>query len=112
MSQTTITTLVVDDSRVIRLPIRPWLSVRFSQPILVSPLCQAEHRLWEAPSPEEMRQRAHGIFLARGGAPGKEMDDCLLAEQKLEREPARATPEARAESSTKRSLVHLCPPSS
>jgi hypothetical protein len=35
---------------------------------------------------EEIRQRAHQIFLARGGAPGRELDDWLLAEYQIFRE--------------------------
>ena len=36
-----------------------------------------------APTPEQIRQRAHEIFLARGTAPGQELDDWLRAEQEL-----------------------------
>ena len=36
-----------------------------------------------APTPEQIRQRAHEIFLARGTAPGRELDDWLRAEQEL-----------------------------
>ncbi len=35
------------------------------------------------PKPEEIRQRAHEIFLARGGEPGQELEDWLRAEQEL-----------------------------
>ena len=35
------------------------------------------------PTPEQIRQRAHEIFLTRGGAPGQELDDWLRAEQEL-----------------------------
>jgi hypothetical protein len=35
------------------------------------------------PSAEEIRRRAHQIFLARGGVPGKELDDWLQAEHEL-----------------------------
>jgi hypothetical protein len=37
------------------------------------------------PTPDEIRRRAHEIFLARGGVPGKELDDWLLAERELKR---------------------------
>ena len=36
-----------------------------------------------APTPEQIRQRAHEIFLARGAAPGQDLDDWLRAEQEL-----------------------------
>ncbi len=32
---------------------------------------------------EEIRHRAHEIFMARGGTPGNELDDWLRAEQEL-----------------------------
>jgi hypothetical protein len=35
------------------------------------------------PSSEEIAKRAHEIFLARGGAPGFELDDWLQAEREL-----------------------------
>ena len=37
---------------------------------------------------EEIRQRAHEIFLARGGEPGKELEDWLRAESELKHERA------------------------
>jgi hypothetical protein len=37
------------------------------------------------PTNEEIRQRAHEIFLAQGGIPGRELDDWLQAEQELKR---------------------------
>jgi hypothetical protein len=40
------------------------------------------------PTVEEIRQRAHGIFLARGSTPGNEPDDWLRAEQELKQERA------------------------
>lgn len=40
---------------------------------------------------EQIRERAHQIFLARGCAPGNELDDWLRAEQELKRERATAT---------------------
>lgn len=40
------------------------------------------------PTVEEIRQRAHALFLARGGTPGNELDDWLRAEQELQQERA------------------------
>jgi CheY-like chemotaxis protein len=40
------------------------------------------------PTIEEIRHRAHEIFMARGGTPGNELDDWLRAEQELKRERA------------------------
>jgi CheY-like chemotaxis protein len=40
------------------------------------------------PTIEEIRPRAHEIFMARGGTPGNELDDWLRAEQELKRERA------------------------
>jgi len=34
---------------------------------------------------EAIRAHAHRIFLERGGAPGRELDDWLLAEQELKK---------------------------
>ena len=42
------------------------------------------------PTPEEIRQRAHEIYLARGGTPGNELEDWLRAEQELKAEHAPA----------------------
>ena len=42
------------------------------------------------PTLEEIRQRAEEIFTARGGAPGRELDDWLQAEQELKQESARS----------------------
>jgi len=42
------------------------------------------------PTPEQIRQRAQQIFLARGGTPGKELEDWLRAEQQLKQERAAA----------------------
>ncbi len=39
-----------------------------------------------SPTPEEIHLRAHQIFLARGGIPGRELEDWLLAEHQLKRE--------------------------
>jgi hypothetical protein len=41
------------------------------------------------PAPGEIRDRAYDIFLARGGAPGNDVDDWLLAEQQLKEERTR-----------------------
>ena len=38
------------------------------------------------PTEEEIRKRAHQIFLARGCAAGRELDDWLLAERQIYRE--------------------------
>ena len=38
------------------------------------------------PTIEEIRHRAHEIFMARCGAPGNELDDWLRAEQELKQE--------------------------
>lgn len=37
------------------------------------------------PTPEAIRLRAHQIFLERGGTPGRELDDWLMAEHELNR---------------------------
>lgn len=36
-----------------------------------------------APAPEAIRLRAHQIFVTRGGIPGRELEDWLLAEHEL-----------------------------
>jgi len=38
------------------------------------------------PSQDEIRQRANEIYIARGGKPGKELDDWLLAEAELKQQ--------------------------
>jgi hypothetical protein len=38
-----------------------------------------------APSDEEIRCRAHEIYLERGGLPGDEIDDWLRAERELQK---------------------------
>lgn len=38
------------------------------------------------PTLDEIRRRAHEIFMARGGAPGHELEDWLRAEQQLKEE--------------------------
>ena len=43
-----------------------------------------------SPTIEEIRQRAHEIFMAHGGTSGNELDDWLRAEQKLKQERAGA----------------------
>ncbi len=40
------------------------------------------------PTLEEIRQRAHEIYLARGGTPGNDLEDWLRAEQQLKQERA------------------------
>jgi hypothetical protein len=40
------------------------------------------------PTHEDIRRRAHELFLARGGEPGKELDDWLRAERQLKRKSA------------------------
>ena len=40
------------------------------------------------PTPDEIRQRAQKLFKARGGTPGRELDDWLRAEQQLKEERA------------------------
>jgi hypothetical protein len=42
------------------------------------------------PTEAEISRRAHEIFLARGGTPGKELDDWLRAEQELKQQHAGA----------------------
>jgi hypothetical protein len=42
------------------------------------------------PTVEAIRRRAQEIFVARGGTPGKELDDWLRAEQELKQERAGA----------------------
>lgn len=42
------------------------------------------------PTLDEIQQRAHEIFRARGGTPGKELEDWLRAEQQLKCERAAA----------------------
>jgi hypothetical protein len=42
-----------------------------------------------APTPEQIRRRAQEIFEARGSAPGRELDDWLLAECELKAEIGR-----------------------
>ena len=36
------------------------------------------------PTPEQIRRRAHEIYLARGGAAGRELEDWLQAERELQ----------------------------
>jgi hypothetical protein len=40
-------------------------------------------RFKKAPSLEEIRRRAHQVFIERGGTPGRELDDWLQAEREL-----------------------------
>jgi len=83
------------DMSQISLPIRPWLTVRFSQPVLFRQTGQAEGHLRKAHSLQEIRQHTHELFMAQGGTPAKELDDWRHADQQPERERARAnhTPE-------------------
>lgn len=37
----------------------------------------------QAPTPEQIQKRAYEIFVARGGEPGRELADWLLAENEL-----------------------------
>jgi len=46
----------------------------------------AETVLKKPPTEERIRQRAHEIFQARGGAPGQELEDWLQAERELKAE--------------------------
>ena len=36
------------------------------------------------PTPEQIEQRAHEIYMTRGGGDGHDVDDWLMAEQQLE----------------------------
>ena len=45
-------------------------------------------KTYDSPTVDQVRRRAHEIFLARGGAPGRELDDWLRAEQQLKQELA------------------------
>ena len=54
-------------------------SVAAEQPIKQAP----SHE----PTEEEIRQRAYEIYLARGGAPGHEVEDWLQAERELRSKP-------------------------
>jgi hypothetical protein len=36
-----------------------------------------------SPTPDQIRQRAHDIYVARGGANGMALNDWLMAEQEL-----------------------------
>ncbi len=42
-----------------------------------------------APTPEQIQKRAYEMFTARGGEPGHELDDWLLAEYELKAEIGR-----------------------
>ncbi len=42
-----------------------------------------------APTPEQIQRRAYELFEARGGEPGRELDDWLLAEHELKTEIGR-----------------------
>ncbi len=40
------------------------------------------------PSEDEIRRRAYEIYVGRGGTPGHELDDWILAERELQGQPA------------------------
>jgi hypothetical protein len=42
----------------------------------------------QPPTIDEIRIRAHEIFQTRGGIPGRELEDWLLAEHELKHQPA------------------------
>ncbi len=44
----------------------------------------------KAPTPDQIAQRAHEIYVARGGGSGQDFDDWLQAERQLKDEAARA----------------------
>ena len=50
----------------------------------------------QPPTPEQIQQRAYGIFEARGGAPGQELQDWLQAERELKAGLARLPKKAPA----------------
>jgi hypothetical protein len=50
------------------------------------------------PTHEEIKQRAHEIYLRRGGQPGQDLDDWLAAEAELRKE-RRPAPESISEKS-------------
>ena len=45
-----------------------------------------------SPTPEQIQARAHEIYLARGGAAGRELDDWLQAERELKAGKDPSTP--------------------
>jgi len=45
----------------------------------------AEQTIKNAPTPEEIRQRAYEIHIERGGLYGCDMDDLLQAERELQK---------------------------
>lgn len=51
-----------------------------------------------APTEEQIRMRAHELYLARGGEPGHDWDDWLLAEHQLQTELGVRPPEPPAKS--------------
>ncbi len=53
----------------------------------------------DRPSHEQIALRAYQIFLERGGAPGRELDDWLRAERELVTEVEKTGPIARARAS-------------
>ncbi|MCI0390914.1 MAG: DUF2934 domain-containing protein [Acidobacteria bacterium] len=49
------------------------------------------------PTQEEIERRAYELYLARGGAPGQDVDDWLQAECELRGAPDRGSQYAKAE---------------
>ncbi|MGO8836304.1 MAG: DUF2934 domain-containing protein [Limisphaerales bacterium] len=43
-----------------------------------------QNRKLPSSTPEQIQKRAHEIFVARGGEPGRELDDWLQAERELQ----------------------------
>jgi hypothetical protein len=41
------------------------------------------------PKPDEIRRKAHEIYLARGGGQGLELDDWLMAEREMRQDHAK-----------------------
>jgi len=54
-----------------------------SNPLQESGTTTLSKRKLSSPTPEQIRQRAHEIYQARGDAPGRELDDWLQAEREL-----------------------------
>jgi hypothetical protein len=60
--------------------IRKMKKSKFTEPNQKAPTNQTSVVL---PTQEQIRQRAHEIFLARGGGPGNALEDWLIAEKEL-----------------------------
>ena len=76
---------------------------------MVAEMDNARQRL---PSHEEIAKRAYEIFLARGGAPGHDMDDWLQAQYELMKLPVREIaklepPQESKHRGAKKSLISL-----